>query len=260
VPTLSQAPLLEVVTQVRWGVAERDSAGALSRYVFTEHERENLLPALARVLARAGFTESSEIPLDDPDDIEFIPALHFHRQADEWPVLSAGIGVLSVHQRNEGYKWTEYKHTVGEAFALLLECLTDFYDNIPFVGVELSYLDAFFLEEDEEPYQFLRDKLAVSIAPSPEFFGAPFLEREPTSADLAFDFRLSEPAGLLGLSLEVAEIYGKVAYTMDTRVRSLGHAVEYSQQGLYHWLELAHQVQKHTFRTLIQPAYLKSLE
>jgi uncharacterized protein (TIGR04255 family) len=259
VATLTKAPLVEVVTQFRWGSASRDDAGELVAYVFSDHEKENLFSALERVIIDAGFVVVDRFA-KEVEDVEFTPARAYRREPGGWPAIQLGLGMLSVHQDNDGYDWPDYKSEVLAGLDLLTEALGAFYGQPPFIGVELAYMDAFILGESETPYEFLTKNLAVKLVPPRPFFAAPFVSNEPASASLGFDFALSEPNGVLRLSLEYEEVFGGPGYTMDTRVLSLNPSVGFTRAGMEDWLEAAHRVHQHTFRTLIEPAYLKSLQ
>lgn len=259
--TLSQAPLIEVATQVRWGVAERNEEGEFTGYVFTKQEVEELPKALAQALSEAGFTDE-EVFAREYEDVKFALARRYRSTSGDTAVIQTGLGVFSVHQLNESYKWRTYREAVLRAFGVLSRVLTTFYSpgSAPFFGAELQYVDAYFFEEGETPAGFLKRKLKLQIVPPREFREAPFIEPDLASAALAFHMHLMEPQGVLDVSLEHAEIAGRSGFLMDTRVRSVGDDIEYTGPGLSDWLELAHRVQQHAFRTLIHPTYLKSFE
>lgn len=258
-PTLSQAPLIEVATQIRWGVAERDSSGDFQQYIFTDEEKDNLLDTLEDAIVAAGFTTVDHFA-PEVEDVPFTGARRYRRAPDAWPIIQIGLGVFSVHQANDGYQWVTYKEQVLRTLDLLSKALIGFYGTAPFVGAELMYLDAFSLEDRETPFKFLRKKFALKVAQPREFLSATFIDREPVSAGLSLEYRLLEPAGLLILGLDYAELQEWSGYLMDTRVRSLGAALAYTSEGVDVWLEQAHNVQRHAFRTLIDPTYRKSFQ
>lgn len=257
--TLSKAPLLEVVTQIRWGVAERNQDGELVQFVFSDAESSNLPEELERAFNNAGFVHV-EVFAPEQENVQFVPVRRYRRDPDGWPIYQSGLGVLSVNQRNDEYDWQAYKEDVLRGIEILSDALRGFHDDIPFIGVELGYVDGFPVEEDQPFLQFLQEKFRVTLSPPEEFLSAPFVDPRPTSASLSIDLRITEPRGLLICSLDPAEFMGRSGYVMETLVRSLGDAVEYSREGLGLWLEAAHRVQQHTFSTLIEPAYMKSFQ
>lgn len=250
---------MEVATHFRWAVAERDDAGEFKEYVFTEEEKDNLLDALEEAVIGAGFAEVDHFA-PELEDVHFAGARRYRRAPDEWPIVQTGLGVFSVHQANEGYSWTTYKEEVLGSLGVLFDTLTSFYGSVPYVGAELMYLDVFGLEDAETPFDFLKHKFALKLAQPRDFLDAPFIEKEPASASFSLEYNISEPVGVLILGLDYTEISQWSGYVMDTRVRSMGDALTYSQDGVALWLEEAHKVQRHAFQTLIDPTYQKSFQ
>jgi uncharacterized protein (TIGR04255 family) len=260
VTTLSQAPLIEVATQVRWGVAERNEEGEVTGYNFTTKEVEDLPKSLSQALIRAGYSNVDEFAREF-EDVKFAPARRYRSPSGESPTIQTGLGVFSVHEVNERYEWKTYRESVLRGFDILSEVLIGFYgQDVPFVGAELLYVDAYFFEEGETPATFLKRKLKLQLSPPREFRDAPFISPEVSSAAVAFQMHLTEPEGVIDLSLAHVDIAGRPGYIMDTRVRSTGEAIAYTRRGFGEWLESAHRVQQHAFRTLIHPTYLKSFE
>lgn len=259
--TLSKAPLVEVVTQIRWGVAESNESGEFSHYVFSKTEETALPDVFARVLAEAGFGVVEDFA-PGYADVQFSASRRYRRDPGQWPAYQSGLGVFTINQSNDDYDWEKYKADVLRGFELLLEALKEFYVTPPpFIGAELLYLDVFPVEGDQNPYEFLRKKFKVRSAPPKEFLSAPFLKKpEPLSASLSFDLRITEPLGMLTLSLEHVRTRVRSEYLMETSVLSFPDGLTFSREGLGQWLEAAHEVQRHAFGTLINPAYMRSFQ
>jgi uncharacterized protein (TIGR04255 family) len=253
VTRLPKAPLLEVATQVRWGVAERGEDNEFLRYHFT-HEEETQLPAdLSRVFSEAGFAHVDPI-FPELSDVQFAVSQRYRPDPDGWPVYQSGLGVFTVHESNDNYDWEKYKQDTLRGLELLTDTLLPYYpEGIPFVGIELLYTDRFLLDEGEEPDAFLKKKLALRYRIPNEFGSAPFIKQGFSSASLSFEMNLTEPDGSIGVAIQYADVFSRPAYIMDTRVLSVGAAAEYTPHGFATWMEAAHRVQQHAFRTLIEP-------
>lgn len=258
VTTLSKAPLVEVVTQIRWGNADLNEDSQPVRFTFSKSEETTLPDEFTRVFRSVGYGHL-EVFAPEFEDVQFTVSRRYRRGPDEWPVYQSGLGVLSVNQRNDEYDWSGYKSNVLRGFELLTEALQGFYEKPPFIGLELSYLDMFPLE-GLTPQEFLRRNFKVKPEPPKEFLSASFIDPESASASLSFEMQVNEPKARLTLSLEPEEHEGRGAYSMDTRVLSLLDAVEYTREGIDRWLEAAHRVQQHAFQTLIRPTYKKRLQ
>lgn len=260
--TLAKAPLLEVATEIRWGIRSPSSEDqSPGREVTFDFQTEEIEHHSRRFLEAASAYSFAEVPRGGSlrhDDNPFMPAHAYIREASPGLIYQLGTGVMVINQTNEGYDWPSYKHDVLAGFALLRESLASFYDETPFFGCELTYADGFFLQENETPEEFLRNKLAVRVKVPEAFFNTPFLKDEPWSAGFLVNCALVEPEGFLTIKVDSGEILGREGFLMTTQVLSLGTNADYSSAGFGRWLEAAHEVHRHAFRTLIQPAYLRS--
>lgn len=258
--TLTNAPLIEVATQFRWGSHNLGADGGVS-FDFPQDENKASRAALETALRAAGFIRVEEV---DPalDDVAFAYSRLYQRADSEWPIIQTGVGVAGIHLSDEGYDWKPYKALVLDAFSVISEALGSRYpQGVPYLGFELLYLDGFPLAPDETPEIFLKNKLNATLIPPKQFLQASFLQPEPnvTAAGLSFEIALAEPLGLLIVEVEHHnDVLGKPGFVMDTRVRSVGDAIEYTASGVDTWLESAHRVQRHAFETLISKAYRES--
>jgi uncharacterized protein (TIGR04255 family) len=261
VTTLANAPLVEVATQIRWGATEKSAASGPLKFKFSEAEEKELPSVFERFFGEAGFGHVEPFA-PELEDVQFSLSRRYRSGPSEWPVYQTGLGVFAIHQRNEGYDWPLYKESVLQGLRVLVKALDTLYDTVPFIGIDLMYLDHFPLNEGEHPGRFLRENFKVRVDPPKEFLGSElFSDQTPSSASLSFGLETKQPDGMLMLSLEYAKhITGSAGYLMDTHVRSLVPSVAFTQSEVDGWLDAAHEVQRHAFRTLIKPAYLKSFQ
>jgi uncharacterized protein (TIGR04255 family) len=260
VTTLAKAPLIEVVTEIRWGTIEEDADTGSPKFVFLEREETGLPTVFEQLFREAGFGYVERFA-PQLEDVRFNLSRSYRSGPSEWPVFQTGLGVFAVHQHNEGYDWGPYKETVLHGLGVLEKALGTVYDTVPFIGIDLMYLDHFPFDEGERPGRFLRENFKVNVAPPKEFLRSElFTDSTPVSASLSFDLETKQPVGLLTLSLEFTESKAGAGYLMDTHVRSLAPSVAFAHSGIEEWLGAAHEVHRHAFRTLIHPAYLKSFQ
>jgi uncharacterized protein (TIGR04255 family) len=254
VTTLANAPLVEVVTEFRWGRQNASNESEVS-FEFADEELQQLQDRFSSIALERGF---GVVQVARSEEALFAPT-RMHRQTHEsWPVYQIGLGVLTINQANEDYDWPTYKDDVLTAIRMLRHALEGIYSEIPFIGAELVYVDAFFFEEDETPEEFLLNKLAIRVRVPDGFLAAPQLEQEPWSADFRVRCKLSDPQGDLTISVESPDrILGRRGILMTTRVLSVGVDLN-SDAKIEEWLDSAHSVQRHAFKTLIQPAYQRS--
>ena len=253
--TLANAPLLEVLTEFRWGTRVPSDDNA----VLFDHppiEIETLFDRFAAVAAEIGFAfKQTTAPESEP----FTASFGLRREAGGWPAYQIGIGTLSVHQANEGYDWPTYKRDVLTGVEMLRKSLAGVYDDIPFIGAEMVFVDAFFLDENETFKSFLLKNLRIKVRVPEAFLASRHLAPEPWSADFQVRCKLAEPEGWLTINVDsVDNLIGRRAVLMNTSVLSISSSVFASNAGCAGWLELAHLVQRHAFKTVIQPAFQRS--
>ena len=257
---LPKAPLIEVATQIRWGTAERGTNGEFLRYTFTPEEEKELPAVLAEALAAVG-VQHHEPLARELEDVPFAVSQRYRADLEAWPVYQSGLGVFSIHVTHDDYDWDAYRTEVLRALNVLGSIVSTYYpDGVPFIGMELTYVDRFFLDEGERPDAFLRKKLALEYDVPEAFINAEFIERGMSAASLSFGVNLRNPIGELEVGIDYVDYAGRPAYIMDTRVRSLGTDIDYSTFGIGEWLDAAHIVQQHAFHTLIEPDYHRSFQ
>jgi uncharacterized protein (TIGR04255 family) len=260
VTRLAKAPLLEVATQIRWGNIQHGENGEQLRYVYSASEQTELPQALSEAFTSAGFVHREAVA-KELEDVPFAVSQRYRHGVDAWPVYQSGLGLFSVNESNDNYDWDAYKDHVLRGIELLSAALNGYYpDGIPFVGMEMTYVDRFLLEEGERPDAFLMKKLSLQYTVPPAFTGAPFIESSLSAASLSFDVNVNKPQGRLSVALDYTGFSGRSGYIMETSVLSLGSDINYTQAGIAEWLEAAHTVQSHAFHTLIEPDYHRSFQ
>lgn len=260
--TLANAPLIEVATQFRWGMGALDDEGNLT-FEFGQEETAAFPTAFGALLGKEGFTRA--YPIAEPyEDVPFAFSRQFRRNDTNWPAIQSGLGVIGVHQANDGYKWEIYRDNVVRCFDLASQALEPLYsDNIPFFGIELTYLDGFALEEGETAEGFLREKIKAQFHPPRDFLDAPFIEQGITSASFSFSLPVATPSGAtlyVALDHTPELLDERPGFYMDTRVRTVDTRAQYTKESVFAWLEEAHAIQQHAFQTLIKPAFLRSFQ
>lgn len=260
VTRLAKAPLLEVATQIRWGNIQHAENGEPARYVYSASEQAELPEALSEAFSSAGFNHREAVA-KELQDVPFAVSQRYRQEVDSWPVYQSGLGVFSVNESNDNYDWNTYKAYVLRGIDLLSAALSAYYpEGVPFIGMEMTYVDRFLLDEGERPDAFLMKKLSLQYTVPPAFTGAPFIESGLSAASLSFDVNVNQPQGRLSVALDYVDFSGRSGYIMNTSVLSLGSEIDYTQAGIAEWLEAAHTVQSHAFHTLIEPDYHRSFQ
>lgn len=253
--TLSKAPLVEAIVEIRWGRTEKNSGGNV---LFNfDKEDTNFFPGQFHgVAAKNGFVFVETI------NEHLLPHLvnyRFRKNPDVWPCYQIGLGLFTINQINNGYDWETYKQDVIAGIEMLNEGHPLTLEKLLINSAELRYQDAFFLEEDESPSEFLRKKLNIGFKAPDEFINMlSCLDEDVHGHHLSFQVKTTVPEGMIRLEIFQGRINGKNGFVMNTIMRSEMQSI--TIDNFTDWLENAHSTQKLTFEKIVTPTYLKTFK
>jgi uncharacterized protein (TIGR04255 family) len=245
---LPNAPLVEAIFELRWGNVRQVG----DEFHFSTSPTEELLPGQFRSLVSSeGFIHYERINLEAPP----LPHIVFHRYRPKekaWPCFQIGTGIFTTNQINDGYTWESFKEAILNGINFLNKSHPDGENKITPLGVELKYQDAFLLESGETCDQFLQKKICLGFSPPTDFLANSNLKEGMKNYKISFSLDLISPKGLLIININQGLINQKPAMIMETVVRSADeNKPPYNLEYFSNWLEEAHNIQRHTFNTLI---------
>lgn len=257
---LARAPLVEVITELRWGRATRTPDGKIS-FTFSEDDTTFFVGKFHSVAKERGFStvERANVFLQGAPHV----VTHRFRNApNTWPCYQVGIGTMTMNQVNEGYKWESYKQTVLSGLEMLDKAHPSGLEKLPRIGVDLKYQDGFLFEENETPGEFLQKKLNFGFEiPQQVLTNEALRSPKVTANNIGFELALQKPLGILAVSLNQVLLHNKPAFLMETSVRSIeSMCPEFTRKAMEAWLEEAHNVQRMAFQSFINSAYMKSFK
>ena len=253
-PQLKEAPLVEVIFELRWG--ETNVEENATQFTFKQEEI-TLLAGEFKSATKETFPHYEKV--NEGVMTPFIVNHQFWTAKNKWPCLQLGLGILTVNLTNDDYSWELFKETCINALKLLEMCHPNDLDNLPAIGVELRYQDGFKLSDDETDGDFLSKKAQIDFDIPKEFLESPLVDSNVHNHHIEFSLRAITPEGILINKLDRGFIGGQPAFIQNTRVRSFELSCpEISISGLSEWLEQAHQIQQHAFKTLILPTHSKA--
>jgi len=253
---LAQAPLIEVVFELRWGEYSESQDGTTS--LSFDPDEARFFPGIFGVLAHeAGFEHVEHIDAE-LHNLPHIATIRFRPGENLWPCYQIGLGILTVNQANDGYDWETYKESILRAVSILRSA-SRFWDTKSFPGLiaELTYRDGFFFEEEETSFDFLQHNLQFRLSPPESFLSDDRLAKKVDAIEFSFELEVSRPMGRLIMELDEVTINGRPGFAMDTSVQSSGTTLLLEEEPLLDWLEAAHDLQRHAFKTLINPTYAR---
>lgn len=257
---LKNAPLVEVIFEIRWGERTKDDLNQLS-FKFNDEEL-SFFPGEFRSISKAhGFgtyVSRSGIPANfQPHN----PKYQFWSGENTWPCLQLGLGLMTANQVNDGYSWKSFKQLCLTALDILDQAHPLGLQGLPAIGVELRFQDGFPFDKDESPYSFIHEKLNIDLGIPDDFSNSKYFVGESDNHSISFTLPTAKPNGFVQIGLSKGTIWDKEGFIMNTTTRSAdGDSPSFEKRELEQWLEDAHDVQRHTFETLIKPAYMSTFK
>jgi len=250
---LSHAPLIEAMVELRWGqIEQKDKTLAFN---FPQEDITFFPGQFHAVAAKNGFAVSEQV---NPTPLPHLISYRFRKHANTWPCYQIGMGIFVTNQINNGYDWSTFKPDVLLGIQMLNDGHPLTLAKLPMTEITLRYQDAFKLDPDESPSDFLKNKLQIGFTPIEDFLKVPFICNNVQGQIIGFQVETTEPAGTLRFDINQATIEGHAGFVMNTAIRS--KVTSASIDSFASWLESAHATQKHAFETLIHPTYLKSFK
>lgn len=255
--TLSHAPLIEAIFELRWGEVLTDKDPGKIGFRFTLDDDEIFPGQFAAAAKTQGFTNVERLGSGAPR-MPHMVTYRYRKAPNVWPCYQTGLGIFTANQINDGYGWNSFSASIKTGLELLDKGHPAGIATLPLIGADLRYQDGFLFSKNEGPIDFLKDKLNISVDVPNKLFSKDAVAGLPDGFSTEFQVRLEDPKGILIIRLNQAIINGDPGFVMETTVRSAQEdKPTCSLQSLLDWANKAHDIQQHAFQTLIKPAYMK---
>lgn len=259
---LKDAPLIEAIFELRWGRLTQQADGAVS-FQFGEEDINFFFGQFKKVAADAGLAHHERanpfVPVVSPPPHVVIH--RFMQQPNSWPCYQVGLGVFTANQVNEGYDWPSFKGAILRGLDLLERGHPLGLKGLMPIGAELKYQDAFFLDKEGNDIEFFKRKLDIGLTLPADLLQHPNLTPGVTLPSLAMSFQSNTPKGVLLVDIKKALINGRSGFLMETVLRSAeAQAPRFNAASLSTWLDGAHQLQRHAFASMINPAFKRTFQ
>lgn len=257
---LQNAPLIEAIFELRWGRLI-DGTGERQPFAFNDNDSDFFVGEFHRAMRERGF---HVVERPNPPGL-FIPHLvthRFRREVDTWPCYQIGLGLFTANQINEGYDWPDFRQAIVDGLDALDHGHPDRLEGLPGYWVQLRYRDAFQLADSESASDFLCKKMTMHFQ-VPDAFVAHEALRGSTlrPSRIAFEIEAQDPESSVVVELQQGVFDGQAGFVMDTTVRSMiPRCPAFESTALLAWLDRAHRLQSHAFKTLIAPEFAASFD
>ena len=174
----------------------------------------------------------------------FVPA------PGDWPLIQVGPGIITVND-TQNYTWSDFRSRSVMAVEKLFEAYPK-PEKLHVTSLLLRYIDA--VEVDyarEDVFDFLRDKLKVSIALPRNLFDGSGTESKPRHFRWEAAFESTTPPGVVNLKFATGKREGKPALIWETLVHSERDLPELPHR-FGRWIDAAHMIADDWFFKLIE--------
>jgi uncharacterized protein (TIGR04255 family) len=243
---LKHKPLVEAILEIRWKLQ-----GTAPGPQVDPHYK--LL--LGRLFDRMNkdYPEHEQLEAAKiPDELVGHVVQHRFRVAgNAWPLVQIGPGIFTVNSTAD-YKWPDFRPRVISAIEKL-------YDAHPKIGdlkitnIILRYIDAVdFNYPGDNVFDFLRDKLKMSVLLPDSLFTDTGVENKPTNLICHYSFNCERPQGIINIRFATGQKNHIPAVIWETAVESSGDDLPELPGGFEVWLDAAHTITRDWFFKMIE--------
>jgi len=252
---LKNPPLVEAIFELRWELEESD-------------QRVRIDPHYEILIGRIYDRVANEYPFHEPlptanipDEIAAYVVQHrFRKDKNEWPLIQIGPGIITLND-TEGYVWSDFKNRISHLLSALYEAYPKSESNFRVKQLLLRYINAIeFDYESENLFDFLREKLKVTINIPEDLFEKTDVNGSPLNIDLRFAFPSSNPNGAIYLRFARGKKKGlNDVLIWELRVQSTDD-VPNEKEKIITWIESAHSLVHNWFFKMIEGELLRRFE
>ncbi|WP_010424106.1 TIGR04255 family protein [Anaerophaga thermohalophila] len=236
---LPKAPLVEVVTELRWKITSKEElAGVQYLYGDLYNELKQKYP----------FRESI-LPVEVPIEMTLNQPVHrFRSEKGGYPLLQVGPGIITLNTIDAKYYWETFFEDAKE----LIQTFFTIYSPNNTMAPALLYIDFFpFDFHENNVHEFINRKFNVT-------FGQSFLETEKLPTDFNMGFAYNMDLGDLRVNFQKGKNKGTEGILLQTRLN--GNPDQPNIEIINNWLKEAHSLLSNLFKQLTQGELYESFK
>lgn len=257
---IENSPLIEAIFELRWGIGEQ------GQFEYSKDEMDFFPGIFFQSLKELGFTHSELLSKEQGrPDLPLEPKHRFRKAINEWPCFQIGLGLFTANQignlsvgpnkkDRDAYDWDTFKPSIVKGLKAFDGAHPLSIKGLISPRVSLRYQDGFILDGTIE--SFVSNKIKANIEISNVFTDQPNISKSARDINLNFVYETDRPKGTITISVISAQISGKRGIVIDTVVSSKLESNALSVEKLATWCEEAHDLQRHSFETLISKSDL----
>jgi uncharacterized protein (TIGR04255 family) len=238
---LSNAPLQEVIFEVRWGLRPGENNGQMEDIGF-----ELATGRLSTILEDKFSVYRRIVPAEIPDQMLFYRVVHQYWSGEnQWPVIQLGPGIFTINCTDHVYDWEEiFRPLINEAIRGLMQ---SYRNPIQLVFASLRYIDAIktteFSNHPENWQQFIKNNFNLEYN---NFFDT---RGQQKGIQIEQTFEL-EDRSELQLQIGSGTKNNEPAVIWQTTILK---REQFTVQELLKWADYAHNITHDLFVEMIKP-------
>lgn len=243
---LKNKPLVEAIFEMRWALQQKAPGIATDPHYC-------LLPGRFYDRLQSEYPTHEQLSAANiPDEMAGHVVQHRFRMGEnDWPLVQLGPGILAVNETSK-YMWDDYRARVTGAQEKLYEVYPE-ADELKIENLTLRYIDAIeFDHQSSNLFDFLHDKLKVSISLPPNLFAGTKIDPLPKHFQMHQMYRSEEPLGIMQIRFATGQHEEKPALIWETTFQSTAPDLPEMPNGFGTWLDQSHTLLHNCFFKMIE--------
>ncbi len=227
---LPNAPLIEVVIELRWQITQKNELTEI-QYLYGDlyNELKDKFPH-----------RESIIPVDIPIEMTLNQPVHrFRARAGGYPLIQIGPGILTLNTIDDIYEWNSFFKDTQETIEKFLKVYT-LPDKQVVPGI--MFIDFFsFNFEENDVLDYINRNFKATLSQS-------FFEADKPPIDFNMGFAYNIELGQLRVNLQKGIVNKSEGILLQTRIN--GKPLLAKEEKLGKWLNDAHELTSDLFKQL----------
>jgi len=247
---LIDPPLIEAIFQLYWGEVTP------GQFSYTQEEQTLFAGKISASASEQGYPVTQSIQQNSPMLMPMQVTHRFRKKNNTWPCYQVGLGIFTVNQISDGYEWASFKDSIKTGLNIFEQAEPGKLAAVSnTLSILLIYQDAFYPEPNISIEEYLRDNFQINAGLPDSFLKHNDINRNKSDVDINIKIELNNPKGMVSIKIANVIINDQPGLLMETIVQSkiigdLGGKTD--TNSILSWVENAHNIQKHSFETLIK--------
>lgn len=226
---LPNAPLVEVVMELRWKISTREELSGI-QYLYGDLYNE---------LKRKYPHRESIIPVEIPVEMTVQQPVHRYRaEKNGYPLLQVGPGILTLNITDQKYYWETFYRDAKE----IIQTFLRIYPQPKSISPSMLYIDFFpFTYAENNVHEFINQKFNVS-------FGQTFFQTTEHPTDFNMGFAYNIGLGNLRINFQKGNYQSAEGVLLQTRLN--GDMDQAGEEEIGRWLDESHNLLSDVFKKL----------